>query len=175
LSVTALVGGYVDPRSGRVTFKVFAEKWRLRQVHAPGTVKSVEQQLRLHVYPAIGDRPIAAVRRSEIQGLVQHLVPVLGPGTVGVVYGRVVSVFKDAVRDRIIAASPCIDVQLPMKKPTAILDVLSTEEVMALAAAISPRYRALILTAADSDLARTLVSASIGLTSFGKPYESINS
>ncbi len=147
-----LVGGYVDPRSGRVTFRVYAEEWRLRQVHALGTVKSVEQQLRLHVYPAIGDRPIAAIRRSEIQSLVQHLVPVLGPGTVGVVYGRVVSVFRDAVRDRMIPTSPCIDVQLPMKKPSSILDVLSTEEVMALAGAISPRYKALIIAAAGTGL-----------------------
>src|SRR6476469_3410454 len=65
-----LAGTYVDPSAGRVTFRSFAEEWRKVQVHRPGTAQSVEQQLRVHVYPVIGDRPIAAIRPSEIQGMV---------------------------------------------------------------------------------------------------------
>lgn len=60
-----LTGSYVDPAAGRVMFRNFAEDWRRVQVHRPSTAQSVEQQLRLHVYPVIGHRPLAAVRPSE--------------------------------------------------------------------------------------------------------------
>lgn len=42
-----LTGSYVDPAAGRVTFREFAEAWRVVQVHRPSTAQSVEQQLRL--------------------------------------------------------------------------------------------------------------------------------
>ena len=68
-----LTGGYVDPSAGKVTFRSFAEDWRARQVQRPSTALSVEQHLRRHVYPRIGHRPIAAIRHSEVQGLVRRL------------------------------------------------------------------------------------------------------
>src|SRR5581483_605096 len=37
-----LVGNYVDPAAGRITFKCFAETWRTIQVHRSGTAQSVE-------------------------------------------------------------------------------------------------------------------------------------
>lgn len=49
-------GLYVDPCAGKVTFREFAEQWSAAQVHRPGTQTSIEQQLRLHVYPTLGDR-----------------------------------------------------------------------------------------------------------------------
>src|SRR5436190_24363075 len=61
-----LTGGYVDPAAGRTTFRSYAEEWRLVQVNRPGTAVSIETQLRLHVYPTLGHRPIAAVRPSEV-------------------------------------------------------------------------------------------------------------
>ncbi|MDZ7734455.1 MAG: hypothetical protein U5R31_16530 [Acidimicrobiia bacterium] len=68
-----LNGSYVDPMAGQVTFREYAEEWRSVQVHRGGTMASVEQQLRLHVYPKLGDRPLASVRPTEIQALVRSL------------------------------------------------------------------------------------------------------
>jgi integrase len=147
-----LTGGYIDPSAGKITFRTFAEEWRSRQVQRAGTAVSVEQQLRLHVYPVIGGRPIAAIRPGEIQGLVQRLDERLAPTTVGVVYGRVVAVFRGAVRDRVVTASPCVDVRLPTTKPASMLKVLSTEEVLAMADAVPARYGALIITGAGTGL-----------------------
>ena len=83
------------------------------QVHRSGTVVGVEQQLRLHVYPHIGGRPIAAILPGEIQAMVQRLGESLSPSTVEVIYGRVVAVFRAAVRDRVITSSPCVAVRRP--------------------------------------------------------------
>lgn len=147
-----LTGSYVDPSAGKVTFKSFAEEWRKLQVHRSGTATSVEQQLRTHVYPSIGGRPIAAIRPGEVQGLVTRLGQTLAPGTVEVIYGRVVAVFRAAVRDRVITSTPCIEVKRPSKPPQSMLEVLSTIQVLALADAMPDRYKALVLAGAGTGL-----------------------
>jgi integrase len=147
-----LTGTYVDPTAGRVTFRKFAEEWRKLQVHRPGTATSVEQTLRRHVYPRIGDRPIGAVRTSEIQALVKQAAAELAPTTVELLYRRVVSVFRAAVRDRLIPTSPCVDIKLPAKRPDTSTELLTTEQVVALADAVPDRYRAAVLFGAATGL-----------------------
>lgn len=92
------------------------------------------------------------MRTSEIQALVHRLGERLAPSTIEVVYGRVVAVFRAAVRDRVITTSPCTGIRLPSKPPASMLEVLSTEQVYALVDAIAPRYAALVLTAASTGL-----------------------
>lgn len=148
-----LTGSYVDPRAGKVTFRSYAEEWRQNQIHGHGTAVAVEQHLRLHVYPAIGDRPIAAIRTSEIQGLVRQMETTLAASTVAVVYGRVVAVFRAALRDRIVAVSPCVGVKLPRSSgSSAVTEVLEPDQVLALAEAVPQRYRALIIAHAGLGL-----------------------
>ena len=143
---------YVDPVAGKVTFKDFAEAWRKVQIHRTGTEISVEQQLRLHVYPIIGDRPIASVRTSHVQSLVHRLSASLAPSTVAVVYGRVVAVFRAAMRDRIIAASPCIDVKLPSTRTPSMLQVLDVTQILAMSKTVPARYKALVIAEAGLGL-----------------------
>ena len=147
-----LTGGYVDPSAGKVTFREFAEQWRAMQVHRSGTAKSVEQQLRLHVYPHFGDRPIGAIRPGEIQATVQRLGQTLAPSTVEVIYGRVVAVFRAAIRDRVIPVSPCVDVRRPASAPASTLQVLTSEQVVAIADEVPERYRALVVAGAGLGL-----------------------
>jgi integrase len=154
-------GTYVNEADGRITFRDYAEAWRKDRIAADGTAVSVEQQLRLHVYPVIGHRPMNAIRTSEIEALVKRMevTPVATNGnkplsatTIGVTYGRVVAVFKAAVRDRIIASSPCVDITLPDRKPANTLQVLEPEQVLDLVDAVPHRYRAVIITAAGTGL-----------------------
>jgi integrase len=119
---------------------------------AHSTEVSLEQQLRLHVYPVIGRRPLGGIRTSEIQALVRHLDARLAPTTVEVVYGRVVAVFRSAVMDRRIAHSPCVGIKLPEKPPASTLQVLTTDQIMDLAEAVPAKFRALIITGAGTGL-----------------------
>lgn len=147
------VGGYVDPAAGRVRFRDYAEDWRQAQPHRHGTAVAVEQQLRLHVYPIIGSRPMAAIRPSEIQAMVSHISQSLAPSTLAVVYGRVVAVFRAAQRDRIIATSACIGIRLPSARGnSAVTDVLTFDQISALSEAVSRRYRAVIIAGAGLGL-----------------------
>ncbi|MGO8859852.1 MAG: hypothetical protein ACLQRH_03650 [Acidimicrobiales bacterium] len=55
-------GNVRKPPSGR-----YAEQWRAGQTHRPSTAVNIETNLRRHVYPQIGNRSLASIRRSEIQ------------------------------------------------------------------------------------------------------------
>jgi integrase len=95
---------------------------------------------------------MAAIRPSEVQALVQRLATELAPSTVEVIYGRVVAVFRAAVRDRIVTTSPCVDIRKPAKPLASMLEVLSRDHVFALAEAMPERYRALVLAGAGTGL-----------------------
>jgi integrase len=144
-------GAYLDPRAGRVAFRIYAEQWRTAQVHRATTAAQVETHLRRHVYPTFGDRSLAAVRPSEVQAWVRGLEQHLAPSTIEVVYSFVAGVFRAAVRDRLIVATPCVDVRLPKREPKRV-EPLATERVEALIAAIPDRYRALVVLAAGTGL-----------------------
>jgi integrase len=144
-------GTYVDPRAGRVGFGAYAERWRAAQVHRATTAAQVETHLRRHVYPTFGDRALGAIRPSEVQAWVRGLEQHLAPSTIGVVYSFVVGIFRAAVRDRLIAASPCVGVRLPKPEPKRV-EPLATERVEDLIAAMPERYRALVVLAAGTGL-----------------------
>lgn len=107
--------------------------------------------LRRHVYPAFGDRALGSIRPSEIQAWVRRLEQDLAPSTIGVVDSFVAGIFRSAVRDRLLVASPCMDVWLPRPEPKRV-EPLGTERVEALIAAMPDRYRTLVVLAAGTGL-----------------------
>ena len=125
-------GLYVDPAGGRTLFMEYAEQWRVGQVHRLSRATQCETYLRIHAYPTLGRRPIGAVRRSEVQAWVKKLSDKLAPGSVELVYRWVATIFKAAVGDRIIAASPCIRIALPKKLDKDVIP-LTMSDVTALA------------------------------------------
>ena len=161
-----LTGAYVDPRAGRVTFKSFAEQWRTAQVHRPGTASQIETNLRRHVYPRIGDRPIGAIRPSEIQSLVKWLSSdteghkALAPATVEVTYTWVATIFKAAVLDMMIPKTPCQQIKLPAVEHKRVVP-LTVETVEQLIEAVPDRYRALIVLGAGTGVR---ISEALGIT-----------
>jgi integrase len=150
-TAAVVTGQYVDPRSGRVVFREYAERWRSGQVHRPSTRENVQEKLRRHVSPVLGDRPLSSIRPSEIQAWVKSLAEHLAPSTAVVVYRIVASVFRAAVRDRMIAYSPCDGIRLP-KVTKSRIEPLATEVVLALADAVADRYRALVILAVGTGM-----------------------
>ena len=90
-----------------------AEQWRASQLHIDSTAIRVEHAVRLHIVPGLGQLQIGQVRRSKVQAWVRDRSLVLAPTTLRVVYGYLSAMFASAVRDRIIASSPCVDIRLP--------------------------------------------------------------
>lgn len=146
-----LTGGYIDPAAGQATFREYAERWRSVQIHRPSTSAQVETNLRRHVYPTLGERPLAAIRPSEIQGWVRSLSESLRPATVALVYGYVATILKAAVADRAIASSPAIKIKLPTREPERVVP-LETSLVVSLRLAVPERYRAIVAVAAGTGM-----------------------
>ena len=151
MTAAMVTGQYVDPAAGRVTFRDYAERWRATQVHRPTTAAHVETMLRRHVYPSLGDKRLGSVLPSDIQSLVKQLSLDLAPATVGVVHRILAGIFKAAVRDRRIVASPCEGTRLP-KVHRQRIEPMTFEAVEALTAAMPERYRALVTLAAGTGL-----------------------
>ena len=151
VTVTLVGGTYVDPTLGRQTFQAYAEAWRARQPHRPTTAKNVEQHLRRYAYDALGDRPLAAIRPSEVQAWVTALSPRLAPSTLHTVVNTIRAAFAAAVRDRVIAHNPCVGVALP-RVPRRRVEPLTLDQVQRIIAATREQYRALMVVAAGTGL-----------------------
>lgn len=134
-------GAYVDAAAGKLTFKDVAEEWRLAQPHRETTAEQCESRLRLHVYPAIGNRPIAQIRRTELQALVKDRAQRMAPATLEVVVSYVTSVFNAAVADRRIASSPAVALPLPRTAPKDPVEPFTDAQVVALDAALPDRWK----------------------------------
>jgi len=144
-------GTYIDPAAGRLHFQDYAEQWRQAQIHRLSTSRQCERYLRIHAYPVLGPRPLGAVRRSEVQAWVKGRSEVLSPGSVELVYRWVATIFRSAVEDRLIPASPCIRISLP-KRDRRQLEPLTVEQVSALATELPDRLGGLVVFAAGMGL-----------------------
>jgi integrase len=144
-------GAYVDASAGLVTFAEYAEAWRHAQVHRPSTAEMYETHLRRHVYPTFGRRPLASIRPTEVQAWVRGRAEVLAASTVEVVYGIFAGIMRAAVRDRLIALTPCDGIRLPAKEPNRLVPY-TVDQVAIITEAVPERYRALITFVAGSGL-----------------------
>lgn len=81
-------GDHVDHRDGRTLLRDHAARWQASQVSREGTARIADNALRLHILPTLGDRTVASLRRSDVQGLVKRLTTgtaerrALAPGSV---------------------------------------------------------------------------------------------
>lgn len=150
--VDVAAGTYVAPSSGLETFRAYAERWRADQLHhRPATAAQAESRLRVHVYPVLGDRPLAGVRRSDVQALVGRLSQQLAPSTVEVVYGYVATVFRMAVDDRLIPHTPCTRIRLPEHVRAKVVP-MTRAQVVTLRDVMPERFAAMVELCAASGL-----------------------
>ena len=146
-------GEWVDPRAGQEVFESVAERWMAGRVALRESTRARDRScLNSLVLPHLGKRPVGSVQPSDLEAWVAELV-IAGKAatTVQKAWQIASGVFRLAVRDRLIALSPARDVQLPKierREPVA----LTVGEVMTLADAIDPRYRALVLVGAFGGL-----------------------
>ena len=153
-------GSWVDPRAGRETFADYAARWRAAQPHRAGTARLYERTLRLHVLPRLGHRPIASLRRTDVQALVTAMSQDLAPHTVDNAYKLVRAVLAAAVDDGLLATSPARKIARQAVERRDVVP-LEADQVYALVAALPDRYRALVLLAVGTGLRQGEV---LGLT-----------
>jgi integrase len=160
--------GRAEPRSERrgpsPTFGAEAMDWLATKqaTKRPRTAARYESHLRLHVLPAFGPAPVAAITRRDVQQWINTLArDNLSASTIGDIYRGVFKpVLNKAVLDGRLAVSPCHRIELP--QPTAGEVVPPTpEQVLAVIGALPVRYRAMAAIAAG---AGARISEAAGIT-----------
>jgi integrase len=144
-------GVHVDPREGRITVKDYAAYWLTLKPRAPGTMDAYRNHL-ARILPVIGARQIGQVRPVHLRELLASL-RALGwaESTVSTSWGITGSIFRSAVNEGVITASPCdgLSVDKPRRKEVRVLD---GDQLTALIAATPERDLPVLLTAIGTGL-----------------------
>lgn len=147
-------GSWVDPSAGGLAFADYAADWLAAQHVRDSTKRLQAMRLRLYIEPVIGATPLRSVRRSHVVTIVAAMVDAgLSPNVIKYAVGTLRAVLDAAVRDRLVPTNVAADRSIVMpRRPRQAMSPLSVEEVAAIAEAIAPRYRALVLLGAASGL-----------------------
>jgi integrase len=147
-------GTWIDPNAGRVPLVEYARRWLdERPQLRPRTRELYEAQLRRHILPTFGAIALRDLRRPAIRTWYASLLnePRPGASTAAKCYRLLRSILATAVEDELIPKNPVAikgaGVEHPKERPIATI-----EQVYAVADAIEPRYRALVLTATFTGL-----------------------
>jgi integrase len=117
-------GTFVDPAEGRTPFREYAEEWyaraRRRGVRA-STLAQYRHALDHDVLPAFGDKPLQAIRVTDLDVLAGALeARNLAPATVRQRCLVALMVLRSAVRDRLLSVSPAETWALPAASRRAL-------------------------------------------------------
>lgn len=146
-----VTGTYADPKAGRVTFAAFFGEWSARQVWAHGTVLAMS--LAARSVPFAG-KPMKQVRRSDVETWIKQMNAAgLAPGTIKTRYVNVRSVFRAAVKDRVIGSDPTDGVRLPRgRRAEVAMSIPTPEQVGQLMAVADERFQPFIALCAFAGL-----------------------
>jgi integrase len=148
-----LRGEYVDPRLGQQHYREWVGRWWASTTNLrPSTRARDEAYMRTYVLPRFGDAPLASLSQENVTAWVADLsARGLAPATVQKAHQLLSKSLRAAVAAGRIAKSPCHEVPLPRVEPEE-MRFLNPEEVIRLAEAIHPRYKALVLLGAYGGL-----------------------
>src|SRR5260221_1812242 len=153
VDVDVRAGTWVAPELGRTPFDEWVALWQSTITHLrPPTRARDETYLRCYVLPAFAGRSLASIEQLEVRQWVADLsASGRFPATVHKAYQLLAKAMEAAVDAGLIVRSPCRRVPLP-KIEREEMRFLTPTEIAALADAIEPRYRALVLLAAYGGL-----------------------
>jgi integrase len=137
-------GAYIDRNAGRETFRSYADRWLAGQLFAPSTRARVASDLRNHIYPVLGDRPLAGIGPSTVQAWARSL-SALAPNTQHQIFGYVGTILSAAVDDQLVArnAARMPSVRRPRKDRSKVKP-WPRDRVPALAQSLPERYAVVV-------------------------------
>jgi integrase len=141
-------GDWIDPDAGRVPFAEYAEAWINER---PGlrmrTQELYRGLLRLHLLPTFGNRSVADVSFPTVRTWRKALLDAgVSEITVAKAYRLLRAIMNTAVEDGLTVRNPC-RIKGGGLEPSPERPIVSIAQAYAIADAIQPRYRALVLLA----------------------------
>ena len=150
---TVETGAWISSAAGRVTFRDYVQQVWLPSRHVEvSTMAGYRSYLDKHFLPFFGDRPMAEILPSIVQDWVTAAAASgLSPTSVAKYHVMLHSVFKRAVRDRVILTNPCDGIELPKIAPRKAR-ILTPPEYDRLVTAIPERFQLLVMTDIETGL-----------------------
>jgi integrase len=143
---------WIDPDAGKVTFGAYAAIWMKERDLAETTAERYEGILRNYIEPHLGRRALSEIKEPAIRQWRKTLQDAgVGAATIAKAYRMVHSMFNTAVEDLLIRRNPCRIKRAGQDKADE-RPTLTIEQVFAVADAIQPRYRLLVLLGALTSL-----------------------
>lgn len=144
-----LSGTYTAPAAGQMTVGAYADEWLRRRTWAPATHDRIGREMRLHILPALGARPLASLRRAHVEEWAKGLP--LAASSARMVFETLSNMLAAAVEDERIPRNPAKGARVA-KAEVPPLVPLTPEEVRAIACNTVDRVRAAVLVAAGTGL-----------------------
>ena len=160
-TASLLTGQWASPQAGKEAVRAYGERWLARQVLADSTLATYATVLGNHILPMLGPMRMDLVSRDDVQLLVKEWLLSAAPTTVHARYLILAIMFRAAVKDRVLPATPCVDIKLPRLPAKSSLVPISTDMVQAMREAMMPRYRLFVTLGAGTGMRRGEI---LGLT-----------
>ncbi len=146
-------GRWIDPWGGHVGFGDWAEEWKSTIVDLRPSTKARDLgYLERYVLPRFGSLELGEIDHMMVRSWVADLsASGLAPSTTTKAAQLLSKIMRSAVQAGYLAKSPCDGVR-PPRIERVEMRFLDPGEVMALADAMDPRYRAVVLLAAYGGL-----------------------
>lgn len=136
---------FIDPRSAKITLAEYIDKhWWPGRGYDRGAREAVASRLG-HIKALLGAQPLSAIKAPQLRVFLTELEKRLGPGTSLEVWGYLSAVLQAAVDDERLRKNPCKvrSIQLPVR-PESLVQPWIEERVVAVRAALRPRFRAMV-------------------------------
>lgn len=147
-------GLYVSPHAGRTTFGAHAEAWAASWNTEQTTTARDRSVMRTHVLPQWESWPLGKIDHLSIQSWVTELGRTRSRATVAEAHRLTSAVLRSAVRNRLIAFNPALDVRIPKRRKTDTDERVISRAALrgTLLPVVPERHRALIAAAAGAGL-----------------------
>lgn len=147
-------GDWIDPTAGSIRFSEYAASWldiaalRWRD----STEREIRRRVARYLMPALGDRQLRAITKSECQAIVSKLAADgRKPKYIRNIRAVLTAILASAVDDMLIPSNPSLRLVMPKADAQPIIP-LSIEQVEHIAATIRAELRAFVILGAASGL-----------------------
>ena len=144
-------GQWADPDAGKVHFGEYAMAWLRDRKLEDRTRERHESVIRLHLLPTFGERSLSSITTAQVRAWRTEWLTRTGEPTVVKAYQIMRAVLNTAIDDELIRRNPC-RIKGADRYDVPERPILSVGEVFAVADAMTPRYRLLVLLAAFTGL-----------------------
>lgn len=144
-----LSGTYTPPTAGQMTVAAYSADWLGRRSWAPATHDRIARELRLHILPALGSRPLSSLRRAHVEEWAKALP--LAASSARMVYETLSNMLSAAVDDERIPRNPAKGARLA-KSEAAPFVPLTAVQVRSIAQNTVEHVRAAVVVAAGTGL-----------------------